>query len=109
MFRKKTSLQFKPLLNQGIKKTNNNSTQLNGSINVTQLKNGESAKVIALQGGHHAIAKLEAMEIVPGTIIVKKSASLMKGPVVIKKGNMQLAIGYGLAQKIIVEPIQQNK
>jgi ferrous iron transport protein A len=77
---------------------------VNGAIDLTQLENGESAKVVELQGGQQVIKKLEAMEIVPGAVIVKKTASLMKGPVVIEKGNMQFAVGYGMAKKIIVEP-----
>ena len=32
----------------------------------------------------------------------------MRGPVVIEVGNMQLAIGYGMAQKIIVEPLEPS-
>lgn len=75
---------------------------------LTQLENGTLAKVIKLRGGHQYADKLEAMEIIPGAIIIKKSASLMKGPIIIEKGNAQFAIGYGMAKKIIVEPISSN-
>jgi Fe2+ transport system protein FeoA len=77
-------------------------------INLTQLGNGKAAKVIELHGGHQFIAKLETMGILPETIIVKKSTTLMKGPIVIEKGEMQLAIGYEMAQKIMVEPFEQG-
>lgn len=82
--------------------------QVTGYTDLTQLENGTSAKVIELRGGHQYANKLEAMEIIPGAIIVKKSASLMKGPIVIEKGNAQFAIGYGMAKKIIVEPVSSN-
>lgn len=78
-------------------------------MDLTQLENGESAKVVELQGGQEVINKLEAMEIIPGAVILKKSASFMKGPVVIEKGNMQFAIGYGMAKKIIVEPLNKKR
>jgi len=78
-------------------------------VDLTQLENGEAAKVVELQGGHQVVNKLEAMEIIPGSVIVKKSASLMKGPVVIEKGNMQFAIGYGMAKKILVEPLKKDR
>jgi ferrous iron transport protein A len=75
------------------------------SHDVTRLENGVSARVVELQGNHQAVGKLEAMGIVPGTIIAKISASLMRGPVVVQKGAMQIAIGFGLAKRIIVEPL----
>lgn len=81
-------------------------SQTGSSINLTQLKNGTKAKVIEIQGGHKVAAKLDAMEIVPGSVILKKTSTLMRGPVVIEVGPMQLAIGYGMAQKIIVEPLE---
>ena len=77
-------------------------------INLTQIGNGRSAKVIELNGGHHFVGKLETMGVVPGTIIIKKSASLMKGPIVIVKGETQFAIGYSMAQKIMVEPVDDG-
>ena len=58
-----------------------------------------------LQGGHQVVGKLEAMGIVAGTTIAKKSASLMRGPIVLQKGAMQIAIGFGLAKRIIVVPL----
>lgn len=74
-------------------------------IDLTQLGNGKSAKIIFLQGNTMFIAKLESIGIHLGTIIMKKSAALGKGPIILKKGTLQFAIGYGMAQKIIVEPI----
>lgn len=84
---------------------NTDATKMDFLINLTQLKNGKSAQVIKVQGDHQFIDRLEAMGILPDTTIVKKSASLMKGPIVIEKGEMQLAIGYEMAQKILVKPI----
>ena len=77
-------------------------------INLTQIGNGRSAKVVKLNGGHQFVGKLEMMGVVPGTIILKKSASLMKGPIVIEKGETHFAIGYSMAQKIMVEPVDED-
>jgi len=104
LFKKQTDAQTDPLLDAALNNTNI-SQPFTASINLTQLGNGKSAKVIKFQGGRHFVGKLEAMGIIPGTIIVKKTASLMKGPIVIEKGEMQFAIGYAMAQKIMVEPI----
>lgn len=77
-------------------------------VNLTQLGNGKSAKIIRLQGNTMFIAKLEAIGIHPGTIITKKSAALGKGPIILEKGTLQFAIGYGMAQKILVEPANKE-
>jgi Fe2+ transport system protein FeoA len=52
--------------------------------------------------GRHFIAKLYAMGIVPDAIIIKKSASLMKGPIVIEKTTCSLRLDIEMAQGIIV-------
>jgi Fe2+ transport system protein FeoA len=104
---KQNDLPAEPLSNHVIKNTDT-ARQVVASINLTQIENGRSAKVLKLQGGHQVVGKLEAMGVVPGTIIVKKTAALMKGPIVIEKGVMQFAIGYGMAQGIVVEPIDED-
>jgi len=71
---------------------------------VTHLAAGASGKVVALHGGQLSIKKLEAMGIIPGSRIIKKSAALMHGPVVLQKGAVQVAIGFHLAKHVIVEP-----
>lgn len=80
---------------------------LAGRIMLTQLDNGASARVMELRGGHQMVGKLEAMGIVPGSTITKKGSSIMKGPIVLRKGATQLAIGYAMAQRIMVEPDTQ--
>lgn len=73
-------------------------------INMTQLKNGQTATVIAVLGHGKQVSRLNAMGIIPGAEIVKKSSSVMKGPVVIEKSGIHLAVGFHMAQHIIVEP-----
>lgn len=78
-------------------------------VSLTQLGSGKSAKLLKLHGNPMLIAKLEAMGILPGTIITKKSAILGKGPIVLEKDTIQFAIGYDLAQEILVEPINEER
>lgn len=52
------------------------------------------------------ISRLNALGIRPGQRITKVSSTLMQGPVTIRVGNAQVAIGFGMASKIIVEPIE---
>lgn len=96
---------------QNINQTGDNNIKQQGAsfLKLTELENGKLAKIVDLKGGQQFYKKLEAMQIIPGTVILKKSATLMKGPIVIEKGNNQFAIGYGMAQRIIVEPINNDK
>ncbi|HHX95279.1 MAG TPA: ferrous iron transport protein A [Clostridia bacterium] len=111
MFKRNNNVKSEINYDQNIKKTDGNSMKRQNApfLKLTELENGKLAKVIDLQGGQQFYKKLEAMEIIPGTVILKKSATLMKGPIVIEIGNNQFAIGYGMAQRIIVEPINNDK
>ena len=76
-------------------------------MNLTQLDAGIKAKVIELQGGHQFTRRIESMGITAGSIVTKKSSSLMRCPIILQKGPMQLAISYGMAGKIVVEPVNE--
>ena len=71
-------------------------------VPLTKLKTGHTAAVTELKGSHQFTGKLEALGIVPNTTIVKKSTGLMRGPVVLVKGSTQIAIGYAMAQRVMV-------
>lgn len=64
---------------------------------------GQSGIVFQIQGGHGLINRLNALGIRPGQKIIKTGSTLMRGPVTIKVGTAQVAIGFGMADKIIVE------
>ncbi|HEX3030609.1 MAG TPA: FeoA family protein [Clostridia bacterium] len=78
-------------------------------MNAAQMKNGESAEVVKIHHNNKIISKLEAMGVIPGAVITKKSAILAGGPVIIEKGLMQFAIGHNIAQKIIVKPVDMER
>ncbi|UCD54584.1 MAG: ferrous iron transport protein A [Dehalococcoidia bacterium] len=63
----------------------------------------QSGIVFQIQGGHGLINRLNALGIRPGQKIIKTGSTLMRGPVTIKVGSAQVAIGFGMADKIIVE------
>jgi ferrous iron transport protein A len=72
-------------------------------IDITKMKQGESATVVEIRGGRGLLQKLDSLGIMPGSKIVKLSAQIMRGPINIRVGNSRIAIGYGIARKIIVE------
>jgi Fe2+ transport system protein FeoA len=74
-------------------------------LDLTDIRDGESVRILCLRGGREAIGKLEAMGIGPGSVIKKKSTAVRHGPIVIGKGSVQLALGYDIARGITVERI----
>ena len=64
---------------------------------------GQSGVVVQIQGGRGIISRLNALGIRPRKRITKVSSMFMRGPVTIEVGNAQIAIGYGMARRIIVE------
>ncbi len=69
---------------------------------------GESVRVVDVLGGHGLASRLEALGIRPGTSIIKRSEMFMRGPVTVEAHGAQIAIGYGMASKILVEPINSR-
>ena len=73
-------------------------------VPLSRLEAGQSGRVIDIQGGQGVINRLSALSIRPSQRITKISAMFMRGPVTIQIGNAQVAIGFSMARKIIVEP-----
>jgi ferrous iron transport protein A len=72
-------------------------------VTLRQMQSGQSGKVVEIQGGHGLINRLNALGVRPGKRITKVSSMLMRGPVTIQSGNTRIAVGFGMANKIIVE------
>ena len=72
-------------------------------ITLRQMRSRQRGKVVQVQGGFGLVNRLSALGIRPGKKITKVSSMLMRGPVTIQTGNAQIAIGFGMANKIIVE------
>ena len=78
-------------------------------VALTQLGNNQAGRVTEIQGGQQVTAKLENMGVFPGVVLVKKSSSLMKGPIVLEREGSQFAVGYSMAQGIMVEPLAEDQ
>jgi ferrous iron transport protein A len=72
-------------------------------LTLNQLKSGQTGTVVQIIGGRGLMARLNAMGIRPGKKITKVSALLFKGPVTLRLDGAQIAIGFGMANKIMVE------
>jgi ferrous iron transport protein A len=76
---------------------------------LTMVESGKSFVVKEIAGGIGSKKRLEAFGIVPGVVLKKLSSQIMRGPVVLSIKNTQVAIGYGMAKKIIVEEIENGE
>lgn len=72
-------------------------------VNLAQMKSGEQGTVMAINGGFGLKRRVEALGIRIGVNVKKISSQLMRGPITVQVGNTQVALGFGMAQKIIVE------
>ena len=67
------------------------------------MQTGQSGIVVQIQGGYGMVNRLSALGIRPGKRITKVGSMFMRGPVTIQVDRAQVAIGFGMARRIIVE------
>ena len=72
-------------------------------INLVQMRIGEAGIVVEILGGYGIRRRMYALGVRPGKKIVKVSSQLWRGPVTVKIDNFQVAVGFGMANKIVVE------
>jgi ferrous iron transport protein A len=73
-------------------------------ITLDRMKKGTRGTVLSVLGGHGAALRLSAQGIVPG-MVVEKMSELRGGPVLVRVGGAQVALGRGLAKRVLVEVI----
>jgi Fe2+ transport system protein FeoA len=72
---------------------------------LNQLKNGQTGIIQKIEGGKGFNRRLESMNIRKGKMIMKISTAPFKGPLVVEVEGCQMALGRGMASKILVNPI----
>lgn len=72
-------------------------------LTLRQMEIGQTGTVIGILGGRGLIRRLEALGIRPGKKVTKISSTLFRGPVTLRVDNAQVAIGFGMTNRIIVE------
>ncbi|MBA3065827.1 FeoA domain-containing protein [bacterium] len=71
--------------------------------NLIEMEDAQKGVISSLEGGDFFRNKLSAMGISEGARIQKITGHFMGGPVLIKVRNAEIAVGRGMAEKIIVE------
>ena len=72
-------------------------------ISLRHMAVGQKGIIVGILGGHGFRRRLEAMGVRPGKTITKVSGQAFRGPVTLKVDHTQIAIGFGMANKIVVD------
>jgi len=73
------------------------------SMTLREMKIGERGTIRLISGGRGVHNKLESMGLREGVSVVKKSAVMNSGPVIVEVGATQIALGCEIAGKIFVQ------
>lgn len=72
-------------------------------LTLGQMEAGQTGVVVEILGGHRLVRRLEALGVRPNKRITKVSSMLLRGPVTFQVDNTQVAVGFGMANKIVIE------
>lgn len=75
------------------------------SIPLTEVKCGDTVTVVQIIGGNGVASRLQALGIQCGRQITKVSNTFNHGPIVIRNGQTQAALGRGICTKILCEAL----
>jgi len=73
------------------------------TITLDSIRESQKVKVINISGGWGIRQRLAGLGIHPGNEITVKKSAIMRGPILISIHGNQVALGRGIARKIIVE------
>ncbi|NMC27273.1 MAG: ferrous iron transport protein A [Syntrophomonadaceae bacterium] len=72
-------------------------------LTLNQIEPGQKVKIVGITGGWGGHGRLAGLGFRPGLIVEMVAVHPFRGPVVVRVDNTQIAIGRGLARKVIVE------
>jgi ferrous iron transport protein A len=78
------------------------------TVTLAQMRSGQTGIIEQIRGGRGIHNRLLSMGIRPGEPVTKVSSQWMRGPVLLRHGNTQLAIGYGMARNILMTAIGEG-
>ncbi len=73
------------------------------STTLSELGRGKTAKISSIVGGFGLRRRISTLGIRAGKIVKVVSSQPFKGPIVVDVDDMRIAIGRGMADKVIVE------
>ncbi|MGE5280334.1 MAG: FeoA family protein [Deltaproteobacteria bacterium] len=72
-------------------------------MTLNKVKKDHKVTILEVAAGRMANARLSSLGLRPGVMVTKISSFALRGPVAVRVGRSTVAIGHGMAEKIIVE------
>ena len=72
-------------------------------VSLAKLDTNQSGKVVEFTAGPGLVRRLEEMGIRVGKQVTKIGGMPLRGPVVVQAGGTRIALGHGMAMKVMVE------
>ena len=74
-------------------------------MNLVELPVGTSARVVSIEGGYGVLKRLQNLGIREGVTVTKVVGLFTHGPIVVRSGSVEVALGKGMAAKVSVKPL----
>jgi ferrous iron transport protein A len=72
-------------------------------LTVAQMRTGQTGIVVGVMGGPGLVRRLDVLGIRPGRRVTKVSSTLFHGPITLGVDGSRVAVGFGMAKRIIVK------
>lgn len=79
------------------------------TVPLTDLRRGDRCTVVLALGGHGMVRRLAEMGLTPGTEVTVVRSAPMHGPVEVSLRGVSLALGRGIASRVLVKPVSNNR
>lgn len=76
---------------------------LDFSAPLASLAPGQVGRVVAVHGGHGVALRLRRLGLRPGAVVRTVGRGPWRGPVLVEVGGYRVALGRGLARRILVQ------
>ena len=74
-----------------------------GLVTLEQLRPGQSARILAIEGGYGLQRRLRQMGVHPGDTVSVSSHGAFRGPLLVTIHGSRIALGRGVARRIAVQ------
>jgi ferrous iron transport protein A len=74
-------------------------------MTLDSMKPGQKARVVEIRGGWGIRQKLNELGIYPDQIVSVSNTSIWRGPLLVRINSNEVALGRGVARKVVVEVI----
>jgi ferrous iron transport protein A len=75
----------------------------NEQLALAEMRTGQTGTIVGVMGGPGLIRRLNALGIRPGKQVTKISSTLFHGPITLGVDSARVAVGFGVAKRIIVK------